>query len=72
MHEIIVNEVTIHDNQILVDLSITKEFKTWFVENQSLKKWSHKRFQKVFLNAFDPHVPVEFGSTKTKISVNVV
>ena len=72
MHEITVEKMRVVDGCVVVDLSITKEFKKWFVDNQSLKKWSHKRFQKVFLEAFSGQEIFDFKQGKVKVVVSVV
>lgn len=72
MHEVIVNEVKVNDNKVLVDVSVTKEFKSWFVENQGLKKWSHMRFQRVFLDALEDAAVVKVSLEKGKVKVCVV
>lgn len=72
MHEVIVNEVKVNNDKVLVDVSITKEFKSWFVENQGLKKWSHMRFQRVFLDALEATSSVKVNVEKGKVKVCVV
>ena len=36
-------------------LSVDKDFKQWFCEAYSMKRWSQKKFQKVFSEAVEEH-----------------
>lgn len=44
----IMNLTDNEDGSTKVNLNISKEFMNWFKENQGLKRWSQKRFEKWF------------------------
>jgi len=47
----VIEETKNPDGSWNLEFEVNDEFKTWFKEWQSLKRWSNKRFQKIIYEA---------------------
>ena len=52
-------------------LSVDKDFKRWFCEAYSLKRWSQKKFQKVFSEAVAEHKGEHPALSFDKVKITV-
>ena len=68
MHEIKILSIQEEKEKTVVFVELTKAFKTYFVETHGLKKWSHMKFQRVFLDALCD-MGLEVSKGKVKVSV---
>ena len=61
----------VHNDQGLktLKIEITKSFKKWFCKSYNLKRWNHKKFQKILLESLKDH---EISSNVRNIEVDVI
>jgi len=62
--EVVENE----DGSATLSLQLSDEFKSWFKEEQGLKRWSHKRFEKWFHKKLSERL--ELGEAEDLIDEN--
>ena len=63
----LVEEIQNDDGTWNLVFDVDDEFQEWFKESQDLKRWSHKRFQKVFHKALIDAVELETPGERNKI-----
>lgn len=66
MHEIEVIDIKKSEEETILHVVLLKEFKEWFTKSQGMKRWNHKKFQSVFLNALR-NAGKDYKSAKVKV-----
>ena len=66
MYEIEIINIKRSEEGTILHVVLVKEFKEWFTKSQGMKRWNHKKFQSVFLNALRS-AGKDYKSPKVKV-----
>ena len=68
MKTIEITGITTSKGSETLDVRLESSFKTWFCDAYSLKRWNHKKFQKVLIDSLKD-AGIKIKAKKVKVEV---